>query len=59
MSNPYLCTSCQGMGYHDVGDCEDGVTEVCPECDGRGEIDDNDQLRAYICLCNAGYLDSA
>ena len=34
-----LCPSCFGLGCYDVGDCEDGVTEVCPECDGAGEVE--------------------
>lgn len=33
-----ICLSCGGMGYYDIEDCEDGVTETCPECDGIGEI---------------------
>jgi DnaJ-class molecular chaperone len=33
------CASCAGLGYYDVGDCEDGVTDVCPECDGEGVIE--------------------
>ncbi len=34
-----LCNSCGGMGWIDIGDCEDGVIETCPECDGLGEKD--------------------
>lgn len=33
-----LCLSCCGSGNIDIGDCEDGVTDVCPECDGLGRI---------------------
>lgn len=33
-----FCPSCEGMGYYDIGDCEDGVAEVCPECDGKGDL---------------------
>lgn len=33
------CESCKGAGQYDVGDCEDGVVEVCPECDGTGGYD--------------------
>jgi len=36
----YTCPSCGGAGVFDIGDCEDGVWEHCPECDGRGEIDE-------------------
>lgn len=32
------CSSCLGMGYIDIGDCEDGVTDTCPECDGKGIV---------------------
>lgn len=34
------CLSCGGMGWFDVGDCEDGVITECEECEGTGEIDD-------------------
>lgn len=34
-----ICPSCEGTGYYDIGDCEDGVTEACPECDGLGEVE--------------------
>jgi len=34
------CPSCKGMGWYDVGDCEDGVIENCKECDGYGEVDE-------------------
>lgn len=32
------CPSCRGSGCIDIGDCEDGVIDVCPQCDGEGEI---------------------
>ena len=34
-----ICESCEGAGYTDVGDCEDGVTDTCPECRGTGEVE--------------------
>lgn len=34
------CPSCRGAGGYDVGDCEDGVWENCPECGGWGNVDD-------------------
>ena len=37
------CPSCGGMGYYDIGDCEDGVTENCPECHGLGELFDENE----------------
>jgi len=33
------CGSCCGFGYIDIGDCEDGVTDDCPECNGTGQIE--------------------
>lgn len=35
-----MCPSCDGLGYYDIGDCEEGVTETCHECDGIGEVED-------------------
>lgn len=35
-----LCESCQGAGEYSIGDCEDGVVECCPECDGLGRVYD-------------------
>jgi len=32
------CPSCLGSGSFDIGDCEDGVTDDCPQCHGCGEI---------------------
>lgn len=32
------CEGCAGLGFIDVEDCEDGVIETCPECDGEGII---------------------
>ena len=31
-----ICQGCGGLGWYDVGDCEDGVTEECPACLGTG-----------------------
>jgi DnaJ-class molecular chaperone len=31
------CDSCGGSGSIDIGDCEDGVTDTCPACDGTGK----------------------
>lgn len=36
------CPSCAGMGCYDVGDCEDGVWEPCPTCEGLGEIEESE-----------------
>jgi hypothetical protein len=33
------CPSCEGCGYFEMGDCEEGCTDVCPECDGLGEVE--------------------
>lgn len=33
------CQSCGGVGLIDVGDCEDGVEEMCPECNGEGLVE--------------------
>jgi DnaJ-class molecular chaperone len=30
------CGSCAGSGWIDIGDCEDGVIDECPECHGTG-----------------------
>jgi DnaJ-class molecular chaperone len=31
------CDSCAGTGNLDIGDCEDGVTDTCPACNGTGK----------------------
>jgi hypothetical protein len=31
------CEACGGLGWYDVGDCENGVIDVCPACDGDGK----------------------
>jgi hypothetical protein len=31
------CDSCGGSGSIDIGDCEDGVTDTCPACNGMGK----------------------
>ncbi len=36
------CLSCKGAGGWDIGDCEDGIWENCPECDGYGTIDQDE-----------------
>jgi DnaJ-class molecular chaperone len=36
------CPSCNGLGEYDIGDCEDGVTQICPECQGTGLIEPGD-----------------
>lgn len=41
---PELCSSCHGSGVYDVGDCEDGVWETCPACQGTGEEEDGDEF---------------
>ena len=33
----YECSSCEGLGCYDVGDCEEGVVETCKACDGTGK----------------------
>jgi DnaJ-class molecular chaperone len=33
------CAGCGGMGWINIGDCEEGVTDTCPECDGTGHSD--------------------
>lgn len=33
------CPSCEGIGEYCVGDCEDGVWEICQECNGDGYVD--------------------
>ena len=37
-----ICPSCKGDGIHSLGDCEDGITVVCQECDGYGNIYEGD-----------------
>lgn len=37
--NIEVCESCKGCGVIDLGDCEDGVWETCPECCGDGVIE--------------------
>ena len=39
MERDILCSCCAGMGCIDVGDCEDGVMETCPQCQGTGKED--------------------
>jgi len=38
-SNWIPCPSCEGLGCIDIGDCEDGVQDVCLECEGKGEVE--------------------
>lgn len=43
------CPTCDGMGSFTIGDCEDGVDETCPECDGKGVVDyDPDNTDIFI-----------
>lgn len=42
MMDYITCPSCQGLGYYDVGDVEDGIEEACEECDGNGILEDGD-----------------
>lgn len=39
---PVMCESCQGMGYYDVGDLDDGIVDECPECQGTGFVEEGD-----------------
>ena len=39
LENQIECPRCEGMGYIDIGDVEDGVTEECMECNGSGSVD--------------------
>jgi DnaJ-class molecular chaperone len=34
------CPNCLGNEGIEIGAWEDGVTDVCPQCDGTGEIYD-------------------
>lgn len=36
------CEGCGGLGWIDLGDCEDGMTETCPECNGNGVIEERE-----------------
>lgn len=38
------CESCGGIGVIDIGDCEDGVWDECPRCNGKGVEDDNETI---------------
>lgn len=38
-----VCFSCGGTGVIDVGDCERGVLECCPTCNGRGVEDEDNR----------------
>lgn len=31
------CQVCAGLGWVDVGNCEDGVIQFCPGCGGTGQ----------------------
>lgn len=33
------CEGCGGLGVIDMGDCEEGVWDTCPECAGEGVIE--------------------
>lgn len=34
---PVTCGACGGLGWRDVGDCEDGNITTCLACDGTGK----------------------
>lgn len=34
------CLSCEGLGYIDIGDCEEGIIEPCLECEGSGFLEE-------------------
>lgn len=36
----HCCDGCGGLGWIDIGDCEDGVIDTCPECEGEGVVPD-------------------
>lgn len=36
------CETCGGTGTIDIGDCEDGVTDECPACNGTGKQQEED-----------------
>jgi DnaJ-class molecular chaperone len=47
--NVFDCPTCNGMGSFTIGDVEDGVDELCPECDGKGTVDyDPDNTDEFI-----------
>ena len=33
------CDACDGIGGRSIGDCEDGVWDTCPVCEGRGRVE--------------------
>jgi len=32
-----ICEACAGLGWVDLGNCEDGVIQICPGCGGTGQ----------------------
>ena len=42
------CPGCFGTGTIDIGDCEDGVVDDCPECDGDGVIEDTENNDVFV-----------
>jgi DnaJ-class molecular chaperone len=39
---PTECPSCNGSCVYDVGDPEDGIQDICPQCEGSGYVEDVD-----------------
>lgn len=45
----FECEVCDGLGGWDIGDCEDGVWEICDICNGTGEVEyDPDNTDRFI-----------
>ncbi len=43
-----LCPSCEGAGEYSIGDCEDGVTDTCAECEGLGQVPDPEGIDTFV-----------
>lgn len=42
MESQYIfCGGCNGLGVVDESDCDMGICDVCPECDGKGVTNDD------------------
>jgi DnaJ-class molecular chaperone len=39
------CPSCKGLGEFTIGDCEDGVYDICPDCEGTGIVENEDDAK--------------
>jgi len=37
------CPTCHNLGFIDLGDCEDGITVVCPNPEHDSYIEDEDE----------------